>query len=775
MSGIKAFVSREGSRGLGALGLSNRMIDEAKREAWWWFEARRAAVRRRTPLVAGSAVLWNRLSYAELVPVEVPLAGRGEVTVDVLSSAVSLGTERANYLRLPNTSARGFSRPGYSAAGVVRAIGGGVRGFAAGDLVAVRGASHASIVTVPASHVYGVPAEVSATDACLIQLGIISAQGVGRAAVAPDECVCVIGAGLVGILAQRLALAAGAGETTVVARSRRKERFARAAPGSGFLLAGEERPEVEALGASVVIEASGDPDALELAVAAAGDRGRIVLLGSPRGTTSNLPVTDIRRKRLQLIGAHVETLTYESAISGEDAWRREAQGFLTALAERRLDVGDLLSRMIDPRETANFYRELAQDRDIVGARFDWTLLPPPERARPARAVRLPDISGRGADSRGRPLPPSGLGARRREQLDDDPFAGARGDLRIGLLGCGDIAVHNAAAIAMAPNTRVTACFDPLQELADDIAGAHQAAAVTSAEALCDRDDVDAVFLSVPHHLHAPLATLAADAGKHVIVEKPPANDLAGALEIVAAAERNGVSLSFCFPQRYQPSVIAARRFIEQGALGEFAGTIAKQLYERSAAYRLGGFSGRAISGWRNRRDLAGGGALIMNLSHYVDLVRHLAGVEVEELAAFTAGADPAAEVEDSVTVSVRFANGAIGTFFASTEVRGTLSPELSLWGRDGHVVLEPRPKLYTVAPIEGFRTSRWQDFGRLPADMMRALYVSNFASAVAEGRPPDVTPGDGLAAQALIEAAYTSAETGGNVRPGDLLKGALTC
>ena len=92
------------------------------------------------------------------------------------------------------------------------------------------------------------------------------------------------------------------------------------------------------------------------------------------------------------------------------------------------------------------------------------------------------------------------------------------------------------------------------------------------DGLLDRADVDAVFLSVPHHLHAPLALQALAAGKHVVIEKPPANDLASAIEIVKAADRAGRVVSFCL-HRYEPRVQAARRVITEGALGDLTGAL----------------------------------------------------------------------------------------------------------------------------------------------------------------------------------------------------------
>jgi 2-desacetyl-2-hydroxyethyl bacteriochlorophyllide A dehydrogenase len=768
--GVKEFLNQQANVGLAKLGHSPAMIRDAKREAWWWLQARAHALRRRTRLLSGQAVVWPAPGLTELVRVDVPQAGDGEVTVEVLTSVVSSGTERAQYLRLPNTSVGFPHRPGYSAAGVVLAAGADIAKVKPGDLVAVRSVPHMSVVTAPASSVHGVPAGVPVEAAAMVQLGVICGQGVRRAAVEPGRPVCVIGAGLVGALAQRLATAAGAGPVTVVARSRVKESITQVA-GARFLVADAAKEQVEALAAPVVIEATGDPAALALAVEAAGEGGRVVLLGSPRGVTPDVPLAAIRAKRLLVIGAHVDTLRHESRLTGIDMYEREAQAFLGLLAAGRLSVTDLVKVVIDPREADAFYRRLVRARDIVGARFDWTRLAAEERRGKGRLWRLPDLSGRGMDFRRRPLPPKGRG--RRVSLVDraDPFAGASGRLRIGLFGCGDIGVQNAAAIQASPNVELVACYDLVDALAEDVARTYGAEVAPTSDALLGNDGVDAVLLSVPHHLHKPLGAEAAAAGKHVLVEKPLADNLESAMELVRAAERAGVVLSVCFPQRYQPEMLVARRLIEAGALGEFAGVLLNFFMDKPSSYWAGGFSGRAHSNWRGSREQAGGGVLIMNLSHYIDLVRHLTGVEADFVVARSQAMEPTAEVEDAASVSVSYANGALGSLFGGAALRGSEpSTELRLWGPDGHIAVEPDPLVYTLRALDGLRTNRWQTFGRLPAANIRAIYFSRLATAIDRGESPDIAADDGLAVQAFIEAAYRSSESGQSISPSALLQ-----
>jgi predicted dehydrogenase len=349
-------------------------------------------------------------------------------------------------------------------------------------------------------------------------------------------------------------------------------------------------------------------------------------------------------------------------------------------------------------------------------------------------------------------------------------------LGVALLGCGDIGVHNALAVAQAPNARLVACYDPLRALAEELAAEYDAAVPDSVEALLERSDVDAVFLSVPHHHHAPLAIQAAEAGKHVIVEKPPANDLAGAVEMFRAAEKAGVSMSVCFPNRYQPTVVEARRLVREGALGTFGGVTLVTLLEKAPSYWHGGFRGRAYSDWRMSRAQAGGGVLIMNLCHDVDVLQSIIDVPIESVQALSApGHDGPPDIEDSISVAVRYANGAVGNLFGSASVPGRREgrTELLAWGTDGCLALEPHAQIYTLRAIDGTQPGRWQSLEpkrRPVADLTRAIYVSRFATAVTNGEPLDVPPAEALALQALMEAAYRSTEVGGMVRLADVLE-----
>jgi predicted dehydrogenase len=180
--------------------------------------------------------------------------------------------------------------------------------------------------------------------------------------------------------------------------------------------------------------------------------------------------------------------------------------------------------------------------------------------------------------------------------------------------------------------------------------------------------------------------------------------------------------------------------------------------DKPPSYWQGGFSNRAPSGWRASAARSGGGVLIMNLTHYVDLLRYVTGCEVLEVSAVARVAF-GQEVEDEIAVSVRFEGGAVGTFLGSASTRGAPSSRVEVWGEHGTLELEPDPRIYSERAMSGLLTGRWN---ALPTDDVdvRTTFVERFASAVLEQCEPDVTALDGLAVQAFVEAVYQSVISG---------------
>jgi predicted dehydrogenase len=578
-------------------------------------------------------------------------------------------------------------------------------------------------------------------------LGFVALYGVRRAGIQPGELVVVLGCGPVGLLAAQLAQMAGA-EVVAVARSPERLEVARASGINRVLDTRRKGAELRGMRAEVVIEATGNPDALREATTVAGPAARVVLLGSSRGISRDLDLVAWRAKRLSLIGAHVATAPLSDGARGAWTWRQECETFLQLLAQRRLMVTPLISRRSRPDEAPRVFADLARPEDkSVAVLLDWSV-PGPWTA------RVETVS---------PLRIAAAGVRKIVGQDAAPppvFLPKRTDrrvLRFGMVGCGEIAVESAAALRAAGNATITFAVDPNVELARTLAAGTGARHSGNVEELLGSRDVDAVLISTPHHLHAPLAVQAAEAGKHVVVEKPMATTLRDCDRMVDAARRSGVVLSVCYCQRYDPRVQRAKHLLERGLLGNIAATRIAFGQYRGPEYWRGGLTGRAVSDWRSKRETAGGGVLIMNACHILDYMSWLVGSSVAEVTAVTANFSELAEVEDSVSMSYRYASGAIGTLDATTRLVGPDIYEQSLRGAEGQLVVAPALRFWSRCTVDGYEGGRWHAVRGLPRAAERRHFFEAFAGAVLDGRPIPVTAVEARAVQATIEAAYRSA------------------
>ncbi len=696
-------------------------------------------------LIQGQRFEFSRPGVCSLKAFEENGPGPGQVLVETVVTVVSPGTERAVYQCVDTVEAAYPFVPGYCHAGRVVMTGSACR-VQVGQLVATS-ASHSSLAVCSDADVFLIPPKVAPEHAALTQLGFTAIQGVRRTGIEPGERVAVLGAGLVGILAAQAARVAG-GDVVVVATSAPRLRVA-AACGLATLETRGERASLEALAADVVIEATGNPAAIQDACAAATQGGRIALLGSPRGTCRAFDPTVPLLRSLTVIGAHIWAVPKTDLSPRALPRVREAELFLDLVARGRILVEPLITRRAAPDEAAQVYADLATPEDkSVGIVFDWTL-PGPWRSRIERPSPLRGVGRLVLKAAGRALPRP---APRTEGRADSRC------LRFGLIGCGEIAAESARALRANANCTVAFTADPNLEAARGLAAATDARYSARIEDLLGSSDVDAVLISTPHNLHAPLAIQAAEAGKHVVVEKPMATRVADCDRMIAAAERAGVSLSVCYCHRNDPRVSRAKQLLAAGVVGDPIGTRIVFGQPRSREYWRAGLSGRSRSDWRGRRESAGGGVLIMNACHILDYMSWLVGSDVIEVAACTGTLSQAVEVEDSVSLSYRYANGALGSLDATTSLIGPDTFEQVIRGTEGQLIVAPSLRFWSRRTIEGYESQRWHSVKDLPRSEERRIFFEAFANAVLDDGTPPVEARQARAVQATIEAAYLSSE-----------------
>jgi UDP-N-acetyl-2-amino-2-deoxyglucuronate dehydrogenase len=314
-------------------------------------------------------------------------------------------------------------------------------------------------------------------------------------------------------------------------------------------------------------------------------------------------------------------------------------------------------------------------------------------------------------------------------------------------------------------------MDPVQHIAASYQAQFEIPCSTSPDDVLGNSEVDAVIISTPHNTHAALGIQAAEAGKHVIVEKPMATTLEDADRLIAACRKAGVVCSSKEGSvRYQPATARARQLIEAGAIGEVMATQVFGAANKPDSYWTGGYSGRVQTTWRKSKIESGGGILLMNYIYDIYRLRYLTGLEVTRVfAEFDTYRTPV-EVEDFIAVTLRYNNGALGTFMAGScapgasksGIRGTRAAGNRIFGTAGQIVFEDECLLvYTDNDVEGLVKGDWTElpFTESLGDQSYVTYFDRFAEAVANGTPVDIPCEEGRKDLEVFLAAYRSGET----------------
>ena len=314
----------------------------------------------------------------------------------------------------------------------------------------------------------------------------------------------------------------------------------------------------------------------------------------------------------------------------------------------------------------------------------------------------------------------------------------------GIVGCGDIANKAVApAINAQPDSELVALFSNTPERAEEMRVAHGAARAYSDlnEILAD-DEIDAIYVASPVHRHVAETVAAAEAGKHVLCEKPMTLDVAEAERMIAACDAAGVHLAVAYYRRFYPKTAEMKRMIEAGAIG-------KPILARVV------IGGRVVltednpKHWRTVSATGGGGALMDVGSHRLDVICHLLG-EPESVCGFADNLDrPDMQVPDTESVLCRMSSGAHVHCTAYWGMPHS-ADQMEIWGTEGPLIATPfdGPELTLV------RGSEREVFDVPHAENRHYPLIEDFAQGLVEGRGPSFSGRDGLLTQRIIAGCY---------------------
>jgi hypothetical protein len=660
-----------------------------------------------------------RSGELRLVEVPAPQMGPTEVLVATGCSLVSAGTERAvRKLASASLVEKAKARPdlvrqvlrkartegvvstvravrtrlddemplGYSAAGTVLEVGEAVAGIRPGDRVATGGAGHAAVQAVAGLLATRLPEEVSDADAAFATVGAIALHGFRLAEAGPGSRIAVVGLGLVGQLAARLARAAGCEVVGIDVNPWAVERAQDTSVDLALLETGDDTTAAVAawthgsgVDAVLVTAATRSSNPMRRAPDLARDRATLVLVGDVGLGLDRRPLYEkelsIRVARSYGPGRY-ERSYEEWGIdypAGQVRWTegRNQEAFIGLLARGRLAVDDLVTHRFDFENALAAYELLESNAPSLGIEL---VYPVPTRDR-ASSIRM---APRTAGANGVGLIGAG--------------AFARGVLVPALKSAG---LGHMVSVASASGLSAV-------RLAERV-GFEEVA--PSAQAIIDDPKVDVVVIATPHDSHASLASAALRAGKHVLCEKPLALTELELDDVEEAWRSSGRHLFVDFNRRFAPAVIEARRHL------------ATARSPVVITYRVNAGPISPTHWYADRRQ---GGRLLGEVCHFVDTCAALAGAPPTEVLAV---AGPAGEAQggSDLALALRFDDGSLATItYASGGHGSTAKERIEILG-GGHTVLIDDFRSLTVDGSGAWSGAQDKGHTALVAAFARAL------------------------------------------------------
>jgi predicted dehydrogenase len=319
-------------------------------------------------------------------------------------------------------------------------------------------------------------------------------------------------------------------------------------------------------------------------------------------------------------------------------------------------------------------------------------------------------------------------------------------------------VH-AQVLRQVEGARLVAVAEPREEVGRGLATSHEAEWCPDLRGLLARPDVHLVILATPSGMHPDQAVEAARAGKHVVTEKPLAITLDGADRMIGAARESAVALACVFQNRFHRDALRLKRAVEVGVLGRPLIANAFVHWHRDRGYYA------ASGGWRGTYELDGGGALMNQSIHTIDLLQWVMG-PVESVSAYTSTLVHPIEAEDTASAALRYTSGALGCIQGMTSAHRDRPARLEVVGDRGSATLEgsklsmwepcreaellsARELEATCEPVEG--DPWWQAH----VTQMRLIF-----EALRAGAKPPVPGEEARRALEIVLAIYHSARTG---------------
>jgi len=344
-------------------------------------------------------------------------------------------------------------------------------------------------------------------------------------------------------------------------------------------------------------------------------------------------------------------------------------------------------------------------------------------------------------------------------------------LGFGFIGAGAIAHFHARAVAAARGGRLVGVVSRRRATAENFAREHGIGFATDdTHALLAQPGLDAVCITTPSALHLEPALAAIRAGKHLMIEKPLDFTVEGTDHILSEAAKAGVRVGSIFQARFGDAARQLKAAVDAGRFGRMVLASCYVKWNRTADYYIG---------WKGKLSEDGGGAVINQAIHGIDLLQWFAGMPEEVFAWTTRRVHMRIESEDTAVAALKFASGAFGTIEASTALWPGFSRRVEICGESGSAVMEDDDVThweFRVAQPEDEKIRVTRESGAMGSGAAAPMaikfeghlrQIQDFIDGIRERRPFFIEGREARNAVALVRAIYDSAATGKPVRPAD--------
>lgn len=345
-------------------------------------------------------------------------------------------------------------------------------------------------------------------------------------------------------------------------------------------------------------------------------------------------------------------------------------------------------------------------------------------------------------------------------------------VKVGIIGCGKVSHLHAQALKNIPEAVFTGVFSRNAAKAGEFAGKYNVKAYSDMDEMFAKKNVEAVIICTPHPNHAEAAVKAARAGIHVLVEKPLASTLEDCDAIINAARENGVTLGMVCQRRFYTPVRRMALAISEGKIGKpVLGTVNMFGWRDQEYY--------SSDPWRGKWREEGGGVLVNQAPHQIDLLQWFMG-PVDELFGYWSNLNhPYIEVEDTAVAVIKFKNGGLGNIVVSNSINPALYGKVHIYGENGasigvqtdggamfiagmsKISEPPVNDLWTVRgeeeELEKWRKEDSEFFDRIdPMTYFHERQIEDFLRAVIKGTKPLIDGEEGRKTVEIFTAIYRS-------------------